>query len=312
VTGSRLLSPRWLAAGGAVILAAVLGVALLLQNSGSACAAPPSTSAKKGKATFYDLRGGMGNCSFPKAPADDLYVALGPDQYSGGAACGTYLDVTGPKGKVRVKVIDSCPECAASHLDLSRTAFKRIGNEVQGIIPITYKTVTNASTPGPVSVRVKEGSSQYWLAVLIDNHANQLTSVTVNGHRTHREVYNYWIVDGGAGKGPFKIKVTDKYGHSTTLSGIKLSPGVTQKTKATLAGPITKTDEAAPAPLKKKKKAAPSPPSAAPTTSSAALAAEVADAEDTTPAEDTTLSEATTKPSETPVDLTAGSASSCG
>ena len=237
MTGSRrLLSPRWLAAGGAVILAAVLGVALLLQNGGSACAAPPSTSAKSGKATFYDLSGGMGNCSFPSAPADDLYVALGPDQYSGGAACGTYLDVTGPKGKVRVKVVDSCPECAAGHLDLSRTAFKRIGNEVDGIIPITYKTVAAPSTPGPISVRVKEGSSRYWLAVLIDNHGNQLKSVTVNGKATHRETYNYWIADSGAGSGPFKIKITDVSGRSTTLTGIKLSPGVTQKTSAHLSG----------------------------------------------------------------------------
>jgi expansin (peptidoglycan-binding protein) len=64
---------------------------------------------------------------------------------------------------VRVKVTDSCPECAAGHLDLSRTAFKKIGNEVDGIIPITYKTVTGVTTPGPISVRVKEGSSQYWL-----------------------------------------------------------------------------------------------------------------------------------------------------
>jgi expansin (peptidoglycan-binding protein) len=294
-----------------VVLAAILGVALLLQNNGPACAAPPSTSAKKGKATFYDLAGGMGNCSFPKAPADDLFVALGPDQYAGGAACGTYLDVTGPKGKVRVKVIDSCPECDAGHLDLSRTAFKKIGNEVQGIIPITYRTVTNAATPGPVSVRLKEGSSQYWLAVLIDNHANQLASVTVNGRSTHREVYNYWVIDSGAGKGPFTIKISDVYGHSTTVRGIKLSPGVTQKTSATLAGPISKAEAAAAAPAaaaKKKAtaKASPSTParsSATPSPESTTAAVAAADAPQ---------AEATTDPAETTVDLAAGAASRCG
>jgi expansin (peptidoglycan-binding protein) len=258
VTGSRLPSPRWLAAGGAVVLAAVIGVALLLQNTGSACAAPPSTAAKKGKATFYDLAGSTGNCSFPGTPADDLFVALGPDQYSAGAACGTYLDVTGPKGKVRVKVFDQCPECEAGHLDLSRTAFKKIGAEVDGIIPITYRTVTNPAVPGPISVRVKEGSSQYWLAVLIDNHANQLRSVTVNGKSTHREDYNYWIIDGGAGKGPFKIKITDVYGRSTTASGVKLSPGATQKTTARLSG-AAKAGTAVGSAAKAKKKATPSP-----------------------------------------------------
>jgi expansin (peptidoglycan-binding protein) len=306
VTGSRrLLSPRWLAAGGAVALAAVLGVALLLQNSGSACAAPPSTSAKSGKATFYDLGGGTGNCSFPSSPADDLFVALGPDQYSAGAACGTYLDVTGPKGKVRVKVTDSCPECAAGHLDLSRTAFKKIGNEVDGIIPITYKTVTGVTTPGPISVRVKEGSSQYWLAVLIDNHGNQLRSVTVNGKSTHREDYNYWVIDGGAGKGPFTIKILDVYGHSTVATGVKLAPGVTQKTSARLVGGGTTKSSSSPKPAKKKAAASPSASTAAPTTSSAAPAPE--STELAGPATEVAL-----PPAEQAVDLAAGAAHACG
>lgn len=272
MTRRSLLSPRWLAAGGAVILAAVVGIALLLQNTGSACAAPPSTSAKKGKATYYDLGSGMGNCSFPSSPADDLFVALGPDQYAAGAACGTYLDVTGPKGKVRVKVTDQCPECAPGHLDLSRTAFKKIGKEIDGIIPITYKTVLNAPTPGPISVRIKEGSSQYWFSVLVDNHANQLKSVTVNGKSTHHQDYNYWEIDAGAGKGPFKIKITDVYGHSATVSGIKLSIGVTQKTSARLAGAVVKAPATA---STKKPTPKPSTASAAPSLESTETAAPV-------------------------------------
>jgi len=306
VTPRRLLSPRWLAAGGAVALAAVIGAALLLQNSGAACAAPPSTSAKSGKATFYDLGGGTGNCSFPSSPADDLFVALGPDQYSAGAACGTYLDVTGPKGKVRVKVTDSCPECAAGHLDLSRTAFKKIGNEVDGIIPITYKTVTGVTTPGPISVRVKEGSSQYWLAVLIDNHGNQLKSVTVNGKTTHREDYDYWVIDGGAGNGPFKIKISDVYGHSVTVGSIKLSPGVTQKTSARLVGGGVSSAVSSSAKAAKKKAATPSAATPSPTVSSAVPSPE-------STVVDARSSEVALPPAQQAVDLAAaGAAKTCG
>jgi len=254
------LPPRWLAAGGAIVLAAIIGVAMLLQSGGSACAAPPSTSAAKGKATFYDLAGGTGNCSFPSSPADDLFVALGPAQYSAGAACGTYLDVTGPKGKVRVKVTDSCPECPAGHLDLSRTAFKKIGAEVAGIIPITYKTVTNPTVPGPISVRIKEGASRFWFAALIDNHGTQLSSVTVGGRAAHRESYNYWIIDSGAGPGPYKIKITDVYGRSTTVSGITMSPGKVQRSTARLGGAPGRAVKAAPA------AASPAKPSKASTT----------------------------------------------
>ncbi|WP_250000916.1 expansin EXLX1 family cellulose-binding protein [Actinoplanes sp. M2I2] len=285
MTASRLFSPRWLALGGAGVLAAVLGVALVLQNSGSACAAPPSTTAAKGKATYFSLDGTLGNCSFPNAPADDLFVALGQkNQYSEGAACGTYIDVTGPKGKVRVKVIDSCPECPAGHLDLSLTAFKKIGKQSDGIIPITYRTVPGAAVPGPLSVRVKEGSSQYWLSVLIDNHSNRLTSVQVAGksgsfRSASREDFNYWTIPSGVGSGPFKIKVTDVYGNAVTVGNIKLAVGKTQKTTARLAGSVKAQPEKAKATKKATTKAKATPKSAKtsatprPTTSTSPVAA---------------------------------------
>ncbi|MCM4080760.1 expansin EXLX1 family cellulose-binding protein [Paractinoplanes hotanensis] len=266
MTASRLFSPRWLALGGAGVLAAVLGVALVLQNSGSACAAPPSTSAAKGKATYFFMEGTLGNCSFPSVPADDLYVALGQkNQYSNGAACGTYIDVTGPKGKVRVKVIDSCPECPVGHLDLSLTAFKKIGKQSDGIIPITYKAAPGAAVPGPISVRVKEGSSQYWLSVLIDNHSNQLASVRIAGKggsfkSAAREDFNYWTLPSGVGNGPFKVKITDVYGNSVTAGNIKLAVGKTQKTTVRLAGSIKAQPEKAKATKKAvSKKATPKP-----------------------------------------------------
>jgi expansin len=280
VTETSVITPRRLAAGGAVVLAAVVGTAIMLQNSGSACAAPPSTSASKGKATFYDLAGGTGNCSFAASPADGLFVALGPSQYSAGAACGTYLNVTGPKGSVRVKVTDQCPECAPGHLDLSRKAFKKIGAEVDGIIPITYRTVANPSVPGPVSVRIKEGASQYWFAALIDNHGTRLTSVRVNGKAAHREDYNYWLVDSGAGPGPYTLKATDVNGRVTTLSGITMSPGKVQRPGVRAGGQATAAVKAPPpaaTPAAKKTTTPPAPSkpaTTAPATSSAAVPAE--------------------------------------
>jgi expansin (peptidoglycan-binding protein) len=297
------ISRRWVAV--ASVLGAVLVVALTWQLAGGAACAAVRAAATSGKATFYDLAGGTGNCSFPSSPADDLFVALGPAEYSAGAACGTYLDVTGPKGKVRVKVTDSCPECAPGHLDLSRTAFKKIGNEVDGIIPITYKTVTGVTTPGPISVRVKEGSSQYWLAVLIDNHGNQLKSVTVNGKTTHREDYNYWVIDGGAGRGPFKIKISDVYGHSVTVGGIKLSPGVTQKTSARLVGGGVSSAVASSAKAAKKKAATPSATTVAPVASSAAPSPESTTV-------DAPATEVALPPAQQAADLAAGAAQACG
>ncbi|GAA3337514.1 hypothetical protein GCM10020358_37480 [Amorphoplanes nipponensis] len=272
MTAHRLLAPRWLATGGAVLLAGVLGAALLLQNGGSACAAPPSSAKHTGKATFYDLAGTQGNCS-TRPPADDLYVALGKSEYSGARACGSYLDVTGPKGKVRVKVFDSCPECPAGHLDLSRTAFKKIGQEIDGIIPITYKTVPNAPAPGPLSITFVEGTSQYYWAVSIDNHSNAIRSVSAKGpggtfKAAALQDYNVWIIDGQMGSGPFQIKMTDIYGKTITAKNIKLKPQQKQTTSvrfatgtttSTVAAPQLAKKKSSPSPSPSKKKAAPSP-----------------------------------------------------
>jgi expansin (peptidoglycan-binding protein) len=272
-------SSRWLAAGGAAVLAGILGVAMLLHDSGAACAAPPGTTQKSGKATFYDLAGTSGNCSL-EVPADDLYVALGPSEYSEGASCGAYLDVTGPKGKVRVKVFDSCPECPAGHIDLSRTAFKKIGNEIDGIIPIKYKLVTNPSTPAPISVRIKEGASQYWFAARLDNHGNLLSKVQVAGgggfKTAYRTDYNYWLIDAGAGPGPFKIKITDVYGNTATVTGIKMSPGTVQKTGTRMTGgssTVTAAEKAVtPSPKATTSAPAKTAKSAAPTVSATTVA----------------------------------------
>jgi expansin (peptidoglycan-binding protein) len=270
VTAPRTFSPRLLAAGGAVALAVIAGVALLLhQTTAAGCAAPPTgNSARSGKATFYTMGGGTGNCSFASLPSNDLYVALGNSQYSSAGACGGYLDVTGPKGKVRVKVVDRCPECAVGHLDLSRTAFKKIADEVQGLVSVRYRAVVNAPTPGPLSVRFKDGTSRYWFAVLIDNHANPLRSVQAKGpgagyRSAKRADYNYWIIDGGAGAGPFAIKITDLYGHSATATGIRIQPGKTQTTSVRLTG--SGGSVAAPAtPAKKPSRSASAKPSPTP------------------------------------------------
>ncbi|MFI7576274.1 expansin EXLX1 family cellulose-binding protein [Micromonospora sp. NPDC049497] len=250
--GRRLL--RWLAAGGATALAVVLGLALALRSGAApACAAPALAGppapgvAHQGKATFYDSKGAGGNCSYPAAPADRLYVALGPSEYAAGAACGGYLDVTGPRGAVRVLVMDQCPECLPGHLDLSREAFARIADPVAGIVPVSYRAVVDPKLPGPLSFRVKEGSSRWWLAVQVARHSNPLRTVEVrqSGSDTWRTAarqdYNYWLVADGVGPGPYALRVTDARGHRVTATGVRLAPGEVQGSDVRMYGGGTVT-----------------------------------------------------------------------
>ncbi|BCB79642.1 hypothetical protein Pflav_060520 [Phytohabitans flavus] len=216
------------------------------------------------------------------APDDHLYVALGPSEYSAGAACGGYLDVTGPKGKVRVLIMDQCPECEPGHLDLSKEAFAKIANPVDGVVSVSYKAATNPTVPGPLSFRIKEGASRYWFAVLVANHGNPLRSVEVRSgsawRATERADYNYWIYESGLGPGPYTIRVTDVYGQQATATGIKMAPEQVQKTNVRLygAGAAKPVSKPTPTPARKPS-ASPSPKATTEAPPSLAPAAAVVD-----------------------------------
>jgi hypothetical protein len=239
---------RWrllgLGAGGGAAAVAALVLALGLgQAAGSpACASVLSGVSAGGAvqqtATHYVLTG-LPNCSY-SPPSDGLYAALPAPEYAGAADCGGYLEVSGPDGSVRVKVIDQCPECAAGHVDLSETAFARLAPLAAGLVNVSYTLLADPALPGPVSVEVKQGSSQYWLALLADNTGNPLAKVQVETSSgwlsLARASYNYWIAASGAGQGPFTVRLTDTQGHQVTVSGITLSPGAVQTTGTLMYG----------------------------------------------------------------------------
>lgn len=191
-----------------------------------------------GKATHYGPASTGGNCSYPSVPTNKLTVAAGSDLYAAGAGCGGYLDVTSGGRTIRVKITDKCPECGPGHIDLTDEAFRALAPLVRGVIPITYRIVTNPQPAATLSFRVKEGSSRYWLAVLVDGTGNRLRSVGIRtGGRWHalqRSDYGYWIAENGLGAGPFTVRVTDVAGHRATATRIRLSPGVVQRTAVRL------------------------------------------------------------------------------
>jgi expansin (peptidoglycan-binding protein) len=243
----------------AVALAAVVGIgsltggqtacstsasAMSLSALSSSALSSPSlaeqSGAVSGTATHYVLTG-LPNCSYPSPPANNLFVALSPSEYDGAAACGGYLTVTGPDGSVTVQVIDQCPECAAGHIDLSEPAFAELAPLGAGLINVHYQHLTDPPLPGPITMEVKSGSSQYWLALLAGNTGNPLASVQVKTASggwlgLARASYNYWIAQSGAGAGPFTVRLTDIEGNQVTLHNVALDPGAVQSTGVYMYG----------------------------------------------------------------------------
>lgn len=249
--------------GGVGVAAAVVALTVSMSQAGGtrACAAVLSAADAvragqaqqvgevSGIATHYVLQG-LPNCSYPSPPADGLFVALPPGDYGSAAACGGYLEVHGPDGSVRVEVIDQCPGCGAGHIDLSEAAFSAIAPLNAGLVDVTYQQLANPSLPGPISLLVKQGSSQYWLALLAMNTGNPLASVQVQSesgggwHNLVQANYNYWVAQSGAGPGPFTVRLTDTRGHVATVQGVALSPGVVQGTGTWMYGAGTATGPA--------------------------------------------------------------------
>ena len=228
--------------GGGVAAAVIALAAGLCQVAGgpASAATVPAAGSVSGIATHYVLRS-VGNCSYPGPPANHMFVALSAAEYHGAAPCGSYLQVTGPHGSVRVEVIDQCPECKRGHIDLSEAAFAKLAPLRDGIIKVSYQTIKNPPLPGPVGFVVKNGSSRWWLALCVLNTGNAIASVQVETAQggwlklTHTN-WNGWIAQQGAGPGPFTVRVTDVLHHQVTIRNVALKPGKVQRTGTWMYG----------------------------------------------------------------------------
>ncbi|KAF8606844.1 hypothetical protein BDV93DRAFT_520466 [Ceratobasidium sp. AG-I] len=91
--------------------------------------------ANSGKATWYNPSVGTGACGWKNKDSEKV-VALGPSKYKG--KCGKYVTVKSGKKSVRAKVVDLCPSCGGSALDMSPAAFKALGKLDTGVLKVTW------------------------------------------------------------------------------------------------------------------------------------------------------------------------------
>lgn len=177
-----------------------------------------------GEGTYYMEADGGGNCMFDRTPNDLLVGAMNETQYANADLCGAYVELTGPKGTITIRVVDRCPECKPGDIDLSPMAFDRIAERIQGRVPIRWRVVS-PNISGPIVYRFKEGSNQWWTAVQVRNHRNPIAKLEYRNSAgqwvpVKRERYNYFVEPAGMGLGPYTFRVTDIYGNVLTDSNI--------------------------------------------------------------------------------------------
>lgn len=191
-----------------------------------------------GVATFYTAAGPGGACMALTFPANGYTAAAGPALFDDGRACGSWVEVTGARGTVLVKIDNLCPECEPGHLDLSAEAFAAIDDPVKGVVPIVSRVVRNPPVDGGLAFKVKDGSSEWWLGLHVDNVGNAVASVEVADRdgvfRPLTRQFWGWTLESSPGAGPYRVRVTDVHGQSAVADGITLSPGELQPTTAPL------------------------------------------------------------------------------
>ncbi|HUP90958.1 MAG TPA: expansin EXLX1 family cellulose-binding protein [Solimonas sp.] len=181
---------------------------------------------QSGEGTFY-ADDGHGSCSFEN-PQERMVAAINDPQYAGSEACGMCAEVTGPRGKLVLRIVNRCPGCKAGDLDLSEEAFALIADKRDGRVPITWVPVA-CEVAGPIALHFKDGSSQWWLAVQVRNSRlpiRQVEMQTASGFvALARQPYNYFVNADAPGPGPYTLRITATDGQQLLEPGIALRPG---------------------------------------------------------------------------------------
>ena len=140
---------------------------------------------------------------------------------------------------VTVRIVNECPgDCAVGQIDLSEQAFAKLAALSAGRISISW-SLLSPSGLGPLSVRYKTGSSQYWCGIQVLGHRNPVARLEVsNGGgwlALPRTSFNYFLSEKGSGCGG-AIRITDIYGERLTVDGIAVRPNAVQATRVQFAG----------------------------------------------------------------------------
>jgi len=179
-----------------------------------------SAETQSGRSTFYGGNTAGGKCSFStyQIPSGLYGTAFSGQVWNSAAHCGACVKVTGPKGNSLVAmIVDECPECIESHLDLFQDAFAQLGSLSDGIISTSYIFV-NCGITSPIKLHNKSGTSAYWFSMQVLNHNEPVSALEVSTdggstwEKTTRQPYNFFENSSGFGTDSVDVRVTAESG----------------------------------------------------------------------------------------------------
>ncbi|KAJ9268397.1 CAZyme family CBM63 [Paecilomyces variotii] len=182
-----------------------------------------------GQATYYTTNGVQdGTCSFSgyTLPSSLFGTALSNSNWNNGANCGACAQVSAPGGKsIKAMIVDQCPGCGENHLDLFPDAFSELAALSVGVLDVQWNIVP-CGIDSPLSLKAKDGSSQYWFSMQVVNSNLPIKALEVSTdggntwQETTRTYYNFFEKDGGFGSETVDVRVTSLTGDKLVVQNV--------------------------------------------------------------------------------------------
>ncbi|KAJ3361838.1 hypothetical protein GGF31_002015 [Allomyces arbusculus] len=186
-----------------------------------------------GKMTFWTESGDSNGQCLLDPPANQMAVALatdGLDNFGKNLAsmCGVCIRIHNGDKSVVAHVINKLPDAdrGPGDLDVTGPVWRALTTIPPGqLFDIKWEVVDCPDVSGPLVYKWKDGSSQYWAGIEIRNHKKPVVSVSVNGIKAPRKMFNYFVSDSGFGSGPFTVVTQLSDGSTITDYNVPLRSG---------------------------------------------------------------------------------------
>ena len=170
------------------------------------------------------------------SPASNQYFVAIPansnTDFNTSEYCGACVELTGQNGtKIVATVIDSCPRggpvqnprCVDGHLDVSKTAFDRLGFSRGDPSGTTWRFVPCPVGNMKVNTRMKSGNNNEFF---VEGGVTAVTGVNVNGMQASRTSYGAWHLNSAVPSGAM-LTLTDRGGSGRAQLVVPLNNGST-------------------------------------------------------------------------------------
>ena len=170
------------------------------------------------------------------SPASNQYFVAIPSNsntdFNTSQYCGACVELTGQNGtKIVATVIDSCPRtgpvqnprCTDNHLDVSKTAFDRLGFSRGDPSGTTWRFVPCPVGNMKINTRMKSGNNNEFF---VEGGITAVTSVSVNGTMASRTSYGAWHINSAVPSGAM-LTIGDRGGSGRAPLTVPLNNGST-------------------------------------------------------------------------------------